>query len=243
MTCPSDLTAAALDLLLGGSCVGCARPGPTWCARCAQSLQLLPFRAYPSPPPEQLPVPFAVARYDGVVKAALVAHKEEGRLALAKPLGRALALSVFGVLASCRGARVSRVLLVPVPSAASSVRQRGHDPMLRVTRTCVGAARIAGVSADLLSALQLVRHVEDQAGLSATERLRNLAMAHSVRPAAARRVTGRAVIITDDIITTGATAVESARALSAAGAQVLGVAVVAATQRRAQPPVAARDSG
>jgi predicted amidophosphoribosyltransferase len=44
------------------------------------------------------------------------------------------------------------------------------------------------------------------------------------------------VIITDDLITTGASLAESARALRAAGARVVGAATVAATQRRDSAP-------
>ncbi|MGI8578721.1 MAG: ComF family protein [Nocardioidaceae bacterium] len=227
-----DLAAACMDLVFGCACVGCGRPGPVLCARCAASLQSMPFQAYPSPSPEHLPMPFAAAEYDGVVKAALVAHKEEAMLSLARPLGKALALSAFGVLVNRRGERIAGVVLVPVPSAASSVRRRGHNPILRMTRACAQTLRAAGVHAQVLSALRLARTVEDQSELSAADRLRNLSMAHAMRRGVAVRLHGRAVIVTDDIITTGATVAESARALSAAGADVLGVAVVAATQRR-----------
>ncbi len=236
-----ELMAASVDLFLGGACVGCQRPGPALCLCCSSSLDRLPFEAQPSPSPPGLPVVFAVAEYDGVVKAALVAHKEEGRLSLARPLGRTLALSVFGVLSRARGRSADGsaggspgvVTLVPAPSTRRTVRERGHDPLLRITRECGRALRKSGVAAVVDPVLRVDRPVVDQAGLTAVERAANLAGAFAVRPR--RRLDGRCVVVVDDICTTGATAAEAARATSAAGANVLGVAVIAATTRRRPP--------
>jgi predicted amidophosphoribosyltransferase len=224
--------AASLDLFLGGTCVGCARPGPALCTRCGACLEELPRRVSPTPAPPGLAATFAVATYDAVAQAALLAHKEQGRLSLARPLGRALALSCLAVLATC-ARPAEHVRLVPVPSAVGKVRERGHDPLLRVARECRRAMRAAGVAATVEPALRIVRPLEDQAGLSAPERHANLRGAFAV---ASRRPLGGAVVVVDDIVTTGATATEACRALRAAGAAVTGVAVVAATARRGRPP-------
>lgn len=225
-----DLLAASVDLVLGGSCVGCGRPGPPLCLRCGSSLEALPFRACPSPCPAGLPPVFAVAQYDAVPRAALVAHKEQGRLSLAKPLGRALALSVFGVLSRATTPAVAGAWVVPAPSAHRTVRERGYDPLLRMSRECGRALRSAGVPVRVGPFLRVARPVSDQAGLTAGERARNLSGAFVVRRRSSLH--GRPVVVVDDIVTTGATAAEAARALRSAGADVLGVAVVAATQRR-----------
>lgn len=225
-----DLVGASVDLLLGGTCVGCARPGPALCLRCAVTLDCLPFEARPSPAPPGLPVVFAVARYDEVAKSALLAHKEHGRLTLARPLGRALALSVFGVLAHEHNGSRGVVTLVPVPSSRRTSRERGHDPLLRIARECGRSLRRSGLATVVDPALRIVRPVTDSAGLSASERQANVNSAFAAKRR--RSLAGRAVVVVDDICTTGATAAEATRAASAAGADVLGVAVVAATQRR-----------
>lgn len=207
-----------LDLVLPRDCAGCALPGRTLCAGCQEQLRAEPFLHAPTPAPPGMPPVLAVSSYDGVVRSLLLAHKEDGRLTLARPLGAALAAA-----ASAYG---PSFVLVPVPSAASAVRQRGHDH----------ARRLAAVAARCLHVpyrplLAPARVVADQSGLDTTARAANLAGALRSR----RTVPGAAVVLIDDIVTTGATLAEASRALTAAGADVLGAAVVAATQLRSAP--------
>jgi predicted amidophosphoribosyltransferase len=70
--------------------------------------------------------------------------------------------------------------------------------------------------------------VADQADLTAADRAANLSGALRAR----FDLRGSRVIVVDDVITTGATLAEAARALRAAGADVRAAAVVAATARR-----------
>jgi len=215
--------------------VGCRRPGPSLCVGCRGALEQVPFVAWPTPCPSGLPSPYAVAPYEGVARAAVVAHKEEAVLSLAKPLGRALSLSVMACLARWSPAAPSHcvVALAGPPSSPATVRARGHDPMERIVRACARSLRAAGIGSVVAPRLQRTRAVADQAGLSAQLRAANLSGAFAVRPRTSPRIAGIPVVVVDDVLTTGATAAEVARALSAVGAEVLGVAVVAATRRRA----------
>ncbi len=237
MSGPRDLADAFADLVFGGCCVGCGRPGPSLCLGCRSELEAMPFVAWPSPSPAGLPRPWAVAHYDGVARDVVVAHKENAVLSLAKPLGRALALSVLASLASTGGSLSpgGRLLLVAPPTSARTVRERGHDPMARVVKACVHALRSSGVDARPAPVLERQRRVDDQAGLTASARAANLAGAFVVRARSLRCVRGQPVVVVDDVLTTGATAAEVTRALEAAETSVLGVAVVAATQRRSAP--------
>jgi predicted amidophosphoribosyltransferase len=162
----------------------------------------------------------------------IVAHKESGRVGLAGPLGTGLARSVLAACAggAGRGRGAAPVCLVPVPSARAATRRRGHDPTRRVTAAAVAGLRRCGVPAQRRSVLVQARRVADQSGLTAAERVENLVGALEVaRPAAVR---GERIILVDDVITTGATLTEAARALRAAGAEVVAAAVIAATRRR-----------
>lgn len=94
-----DLT----DLVLPAECGGCGRPRTVLCPECRAALNgVAPRRVRPVPEPPGLPAVYAAARYADAVRAVLLAHKERGALALAGPLGSALAGAVWaGVREVC----------------------------------------------------------------------------------------------------------------------------------------------
>ncbi|MFF1360615.1 ComF family protein [Streptomyces sp. NPDC058297] len=210
------------DLVLPAECGGCGRPRTALCARCGDALcGGAPGRVRPSPEPRGLPVVHAAAPYRDAVRAVLLAHKERGALGLAEPLGVALAGAVrAGPSGAGDGGGAGGggpVVLVPVPSARKAVRARGHDPARRIAYAAAAELRRAGVPARVLAALRQRRVVADQAGLNSRRRLANLAGALEV-PAGARGLlaaSGRIVLV-DDVMTTGASLVEAARAIRAA---------------------------
>lgn len=227
---------AAVDLLLGGRCAGCARPGRLVCVGCSAVLAAAADGAgpvWPDPVPVGLVQPFAATEYDGAVRGLLLGHKERRLLALRGPLAALLAVAVA---AAARDIAGGPLVLVPVPSRRGTARARGHDPTQRLT---TGAARLLGRAGLDVTAAPLLRSragVVDQAGLDATARAANLAGSmhcptELVRRLAARR-TGARVIVCDDVLTTGATVREAQRAVEAVGIRVVAVATVAATRRR-----------
>ncbi len=215
------MLADLLDLVLPGSCAGCGLTGPELCPGCRADLARPPRLHTPTPRPAGLPRLATAASYDGAVRAVLLAHKERGRLGLVRPLGLALAGAVR-LLAD------GPVVLIPVPSAPAVVRARGHDHARRLAVRAAVELRKQGVPARAARGLLPAREVVDQAGLTAGQRAANLRGALVAR----RSMDGVRVVVVDDVVTTGATLVEAARALIAGGALVQGAAVVAATARR-----------
>ncbi|MFF3727179.1 ComF family protein [Streptomyces erythrochromogenes] len=202
-------------LVLPVDCAGCGAARVLVCADCRGALGgAVAGPVRPSPRPAGLPVVQAAAAYEGAVRAVLLAHKERGALPLAGVLGAALAAAV---LAGGTGPGRGEVALVPVPSARRQVRARGHDPARRIALVAAGRLRRAGVPARVAPVLGLRRAVADQAGLGARQRRENLAGALAVRRDGARLTGGARIVLVDDVVTTGATLAEAARAVRAAG--------------------------
>jgi predicted amidophosphoribosyltransferase len=150
----------------------------------------------------------------------IVAHKERARTTLTRALGQALAAAV----AACGH---PGCVVVPVPSAPRAVRGRGHDSTLSLARAAVAELRAEGLDVRCMVTLRQARRTADQAALGSAERASNLFGAL----AAVRPVRDLRIILVDDVITTGASLAEAARALRAAGALVESAAVIAATPR------------
>lgn len=223
---------ALLDLALPAECAGCGRTGSDevnagLCGSCALALDGPPTPVRPARRPAGLPPVFALAPYRDPVRDVIIAQKERNRLDLARPLGLRLAGAALAA-----GPGAAAVWLVPAPSTRAAVRRRGHDPVHRMARVAAARLRALGRTANVLPALRHQRLVTDQVGLTHQERVRNLSGALTVRRAASRRLTQRPVILVDDVVTSGATLAEAARALGGAGAVPLGAVVLAATRFR-----------
>ncbi len=207
-----DACAGALALLLPVWCAGCDRPDVALCAECRG---LLRPRVRRRALTAEVDV-FSAVDFDGVPARVVRAFKEDGRTALARPLGTALAAAV-GEAVKVTG---RDPLIVPIPSSRRAFRRRGYEIAEFV-------ARRAGLSP--VPALVSRGTVADQRGLDRHARAQNVA--GSLR---ARGVAGVEVIVVDDVLTTGATLREAVRALSDGGAQVVAAVTVAATPRHAR---------
>jgi predicted amidophosphoribosyltransferase len=229
------------DLVLGSSCVGCASPGRLLCTPCRAALDPSPGPAWPSPVPAGLTDPWAATVYEGTVRQMILGHKEHRLLGLARPLGDLLATAVTAAVrdllpAASEEPETPMLLLVPVPSRPSTVRQRGHEPTTSLVRGAAARLTEGGHSARCLTLLRTRPGLADQSGLDAGERAVNLAGAFRIHGPSLRRLarSGRRmhVLVCDDVLTTGATAAEAQRALRAVGLPPLAAVAVAATRRR-----------
>ncbi|MGW9350057.1 Predicted amidophosphoribosyltransferases [Nocardiopsis flavescens] len=205
---------ALLDLLLPRSCPGCSGPAggaAPLCRACRDALVRRPHRCAPR---RGCPPVWAAGPYAGLHRRLLLAYKE-GDDALAPVWGERLA-----AVCGASGLVGADTLLVPVPG-----RGPPHDPRAPVARVAAAACAERGGGAPL----PLLRHrgrVRRQAGLGRRERLANRAGAFRCDPVP-EWAAGRRAVVVDDVVTTGATLADAARALRAAGLRVAGAVVLA----------------
>lgn len=210
----SALGTEALAFLLGAECAGCGEPETALCGRCRAALTPDLVRRS-TPGGVRL---FAGLAYTGSAARLLRAVKENGQtmqLGWLAPVMRAACQAAVQD-AAARGIRISAV--VPLPTSRAAFRRRGFRvPDLLARRTGL----------PLVRALVPVRRIADQRALGRDARLRNVSGGLRSRIDG----TGRAVLILDDVSTTGATVDEAARALRARGFLVAGAVAAAATPR------------
>jgi len=123
-----------------------------------------------------------------------------------------------------------RFLVVPVPLHRGRQRERGYNQAETLARGLI-AARGGEKGALRLEAhcLKKTRATPPQTGLSPAERRENVRGAFAVSPSV--QITGLAVVLIDDVMTTGATLSACAASLKGAGAR----RVVSLTLARATP--------
>jgi ComF family protein len=160
-----------------------------------------------------------LGEYDGMLRQVVLRLKDRRGEGMAELLGECWAAT-----AAERFRGVGADGIVPVPLHLWRRLVRGYNQSAALAR---GLAR--GLGLPCHGWLRRVRHTPAQTGRAAAARRDNVRGAFAVRRGAAGR--GRCVLLVDDVMTTGSTASEAARALRAAGAARVVVAVLA----RAQP--------
>jgi ComF family protein len=227
--CRGRLGEGRRDPLCGGCWGRVRRLAPPWCHVCGLALGQFATGHAPAlgveaahlrcGPCRSQPPAFtyarSAARYEDPLREALRAFKFAGRRALAAPLA-----DLIIEMPSCL-AVAAPDLLVPVPLYPRRERERGFNQALLLARRLSRAWNVP-VRADVLTRTAATR---PQTDLTAAERRANVRHAFALRRP--DLVTGRHVVVVDDILTTGSTANACALRLCEAGAAVVGVITVA----------------
>jgi len=153
--------------------------------------------------------------YDGLLRAVVLQLKQRGSESLGEVIGELWATERRDVL---RALAVD--LIVPIPLHWWRRWRRGHNQSAALAH---GLATVLGLP--VASRLRRTRNTPKQTQQVATARRENVRGAFHARRDP--RLRGRSVLLIDDVVTTGSTASEAARALRDAGAARVVVAALA----------------
>jgi ComF family protein len=210
------LTGRLLDLPLPRRCLGCGARGAWVCPDCAEQLAPLPpsrCRVCAAPSsgtvvcpscyrrPPRFDAVHAAYRHDGLARELVHALKYRQCRYLAPPLAGAM-------VAAFAPAQPPSVV-VPVPLHPSRRAERGFNQS-----ELLAGEVAAALGLELRDGLERVRATASQTGLSPAERSANVRGAFAAR----LELPGAAVLLVDDVCTTGATLGAAASALRRAGA-------------------------
>jgi ComF family protein len=166
----------------------------------------------------------AYGSYEGGLRDLIHLLKFQQVSPAAKVLGRALA----GTIASLEKTMpVGTIAVVPVPLHKKKQAQRGFNQAERIVRSALRQLSRPKRFELCTGVLLRCRDTSSQIGLTSHQRRENLRGAFEVSDPT--RISGRDILLVDDVVTTGTTAAECARVLIRAGAARVWVATVART--------------
>jgi ComF family protein len=156
--------------------------------------------------------------YDDASRSLILAYKRADRTELAAPLALLMARAGGGLLADAD-------LLLPVPLHHSRLFSRRFNQSALLARAL---SRQSGIPHDP-TLLVRVKRTKSMGGLNRSERMKNVRKAFALGGSARSRaaLSGRRVILVDDVYTTGATVNACARVLRKAGVAHISVLTVA----------------
>ncbi len=209
---------ATLDFIFPISCLGCGAEGAYLCPDCREGLPVLrqPYCAHCAQPQSGTPCRWCRAAplaLDGIVAPFLMEGAvREAVLQLKYHQVRGLAPTMGGLLEQAwRAKGLSADLVLPVSLHSRRLRQRGYNQSALLAKAL---SRVLGVPCDD-AALVRTRDTSPQVGLSREKRVLNVQDCFRSSDA----VAGRAVVLVDDVATTGSTLSACAEALRKAGAE------------------------
>ena len=212
------------DLLYPPKCPFCGRilePGEDrMCVLCRREL---PWTDGPGPAPEGCEACLSPLHYRDGVRRAVRGYKFRGGAARAELFGELMARC----LAGCRDGRLDLVTWVPLHPKRK--KRRGYDQAELLARR---AAELCGVPA--VPTLEKVRHTGAQSQQS-TEEDRRANVEGAYRALPGLDLTGKRMVLVDDVVTTGSTMAQCAACLRGAGAAaVVGLTFARAGHREAR---------
>lgn len=209
--------APVVDFVYPPRCPSCGAAIAAQAGLCTDCWSTLDVPEHPEIAGLAVPV-HAATYYNETSRKLVLAYKHGGRIALSQLLARLIAARMPE---RASGARAP--LLVPVPLHRWRLWSRGFNQAALLAQ---GLARMGKGDAEV-DALVRFRRTPNLGDLGRDAREKVLTGAIRLAPGAALRLSGRDVVLVDDVLTSGATSRACIAAISAAGPASIAVACFA----------------
>ena len=206
-----ELLQSCISVLLPMRCISCNTRPATYplpiCSSCKNNL--LGYKPPRSLSSENLKTIFSCRAYEGTIRECIKTFKYYGNMELLKVFREIIS----GFLSSPRVFSSDIDLVLPVPMYSGRRYTRGYNQAELISRLVCSETRLPSKSSILIK----TKDTASQMSLSRSERIKNLK--HSFVVADRLSITGKSILLVDDIITTGATLEACARELLCSGAR------------------------
>jgi predicted amidophosphoribosyltransferase len=199
------MLSSLIDFVFPARCIVCNSGPRQLCENCLPQSRVIPIAGF------HFPVT-AGFELEGGVEKIIAGYKDQQLTSLERPLAQASAL-----LLAAQDFSSIDAIVTPARNS-KNYRKRGFDPARNIAKR---ALKLVGVRVPVIS-LGNAKTRLDQRGLGKRQRLQNVRGTMSLRRSGLLRVA-----LFDDVMTTGATVFEMARACEQAGVEVAFCCVLA----------------
>ncbi len=209
------------ELIYPSICLCCGKTGVKICHNCSKY-----WLANPNKSKVESNCLFFVTTYDETTSPIILAAKESGNREAIKLIARSIASSISFAILNLGIAQP--INLVTIPSQLSAIRRRGRDHIKDLVQEVITQLHNQNIDANYLPILKPIKKIKDQSDLNGLQRKENMSQAFIVKSSP---ISQSAVILIDDLVTTGASIHEGVRALSEAKITVDAVVTACAVGR------------
>ena len=209
------------ELIYPNICLCCGKTGVKICHNCSKY-----WLANPNKSKVENNCLFFVTTYDETTSPIILAAKESGNREAVKLIARFITNSISFAILNLGIAQP--INLVSIPSQLSAIRRRGRDHIKDLVQEVITQLNKQNIDAVYLPILKPIKKIKDQSDLNGLQRKENMSHAFIVKTSP---ISQSAVIVIDDLVTTGASILEGVRALSEAKITVDAVVTACAVGR------------
>ena len=209
------------ELIYPNICLCCGKTGVKICHNCSKY-----WLANPNKSKVENNCLFFVTTYDETTSPIILAAKESGNRESVKLIARSITNSISFAILNLGIAQP--INLVSIPSQLSAIRRRGRDHIKDLVQEVITQLNKQNIDAAYLPILKPIKKIKDQSDLNGLQRKENMSHAFIVKTSP---ISQSAVIVIDDLVTTGASILEGVRALSEAKITVDAVVTACAVGR------------